>query len=111
MGTQMFLLSLRGRAWIAVDTFQIVSLETDLVAPLPQIPLNAEHISIEYAPVQFHTDKRELWLPQSAELYVDFNVRRIHRSDHFTNYMLFSVDETQKISPPPSKPESDAVPP
>jgi tetratricopeptide (TPR) repeat protein len=104
-GKQMFPLSLRGRAWIAVDTFQIVSLETDLVAPLPQIPLNAEHISIEYAPVQFHTYKQELWLPQSAELFVDFGVRRIHRSDHFGNYMLFSVDETQKISTPLPKPE------
>jgi hypothetical protein len=111
MGKQMFSLSLRGRAWIAVDTFQIVSLETDLVAPVPQIPLNAEHISIEYAPVEFRTYKQKLWLPQSAELFVDFNVRRIHRSDQFTNYMLFSVDETQKISAPPQTPESDSAPP
>ena len=109
MGTRMFLLSLRGRAWIAVDTFQILTLETDLVVPLPQVPLDAEHISIEYAPVQFHTSKRELWLPQSAELYVDYDVRRIHRSHHFTNYMAFSVDETQKISTPHPKSESDSV--
>jgi HNH endonuclease len=46
MGTRMFLPSLRGRAWIAVDTFQTLTLETDLVAPLPQVPLDAEHISI-----------------------------------------------------------------
>jgi tetratricopeptide (TPR) repeat protein len=110
-GKQLFSLSLRGRAWITVDTFQIVSLETDLVAPIPQIPLNAEHISIEYAPVQFHTYKQELWLPRSAELFLDFSVRRIHRSDHFTNYMLFSVDETQKISTPSPKPESDSASP
>lgn len=101
---QMFPVSLRGRAWIAADTFQIVSLETDLVAPVPQIPLNAEHIFIEYAPVQFRSYKQELWLPQSAELYIDFNVRRIHRSHRFTDYMLFSVDETQKIANPPRDP-------
>ena len=111
MGTRMFSLSLRGRAWIAVDTFQILTLETDLVAPLPQVPLNAEHISIEYAPVQFHTPKQDLWLPQSAELYVDYDVRRIHRSHHFNNYMAFSVDERQKISTPHPKSESDSVAP
>jgi tetratricopeptide (TPR) repeat protein len=111
MGNQMYSLSLRGRAWIAVDTFQIVTIETDLVAPLPQIPLDAEHIRIDYAPVQFRTFKGELWLPQSAELYVDFNVRRIHRSHRFTNYMVFSVDETQKISTPTPKSESNSAPP
>jgi Flp pilus assembly protein TadD len=108
MDKQMFPLALRGRAWIAVDTYQILSLETDLVTPVPQIPLNAEHISIQYAPVKFGTNKKELWLPESAELFVDFNVRRIHRSDHFTDYMLFSVDETEKISAPPAKPDSDS---
>jgi tetratricopeptide (TPR) repeat protein len=107
---QMFSVSLRGRAWIAADTFQIVSLETDLVAPIPQVPLNAEHIFIEYAPVQFRTYKQELWLPQSAELFIDFNVRRIHRTHRFTDYMLFSVDETQKIANPP-KPAPDSTAP
>jgi tetratricopeptide (TPR) repeat protein len=111
MGKQMYFVSLRGRAWIGADNFQIVSLETDLVAPVPQIPLNAEHISIDYAPVQFRTSKKELWLPQSAELFVDFNVRRVHRSHHFTDYLLFSVDETQKISTPTPKSESDSTPP
>jgi hypothetical protein len=81
------------------------------LTPLPQIPLDAEHILIDYAPVQFRTYKGELWLPQSAELYVDFNVRRIHRSHRFTNYMVFSVNETQKISTPTPKSESDSAPP
>jgi hypothetical protein len=111
VGNQTFSLALRGRAWIAVDTFQILNLETDLVSPVPQIPLNAEHISIQYAPVQFHTSKKELWLPQNAELYVDFDVRRVHRSDHFSDYMLFSVDENERISAPPPQSEPDSTPP
>jgi len=35
--------ALKGRAWIAADTFQIERLETDLVAPLPEIRLAADH--------------------------------------------------------------------
>jgi hypothetical protein len=111
IGKQVFPVGLRGRAWIAADTYQVVSLETDLVAPIPQIRLAAEHTSIDYAPVKFRNGYEELWLPQNAELFFDFGGRRIHRRHHFDDYRLFSVDEQQKISAPPSeadlKPGSD----
>jgi tetratricopeptide (TPR) repeat protein len=93
-------ISLRGRAWISAQTFQVESLETDLVSPVPQIQLRAEHIAIEYMPVKFVSHHEELWLPESAEIYFDFNKRRMHRRHHFRNYMLFAVDEKQKISVP-----------
>jgi hypothetical protein len=35
------------------DSYQVVSLETDIVAPIPQIRLKAEHISIDCAPGKF----------------------------------------------------------
>jgi tetratricopeptide (TPR) repeat protein len=103
VGKQVFLVSLRGRAWIAADTYQVVRLETDLVAPIPQIRLKAEHISIDYAPVKFRKGNEELWLPQNAELFFDVGGRRIHRRHHFDDYRLFSVDEKQDISAPPSE--------
>jgi hypothetical protein len=46
--------ALKGRAWIAADSYQIVRLETDLVAPLPEIRLFADHTAIEYSAVHFH---------------------------------------------------------
>lgn len=107
---QVFPVALRGRAWIAADSYQVVSLETDMVAPIPQIRLTAEHISIDYMPVKFHKGNEELWLPQSAELFFDLGGRRVHRRHHFSNYMLFSVDEKQKIAAPPMNVESDASP-
>jgi tetratricopeptide (TPR) repeat protein len=97
---QVFPVGLRGRAWIAADSYQVVSLETDIVAPIPQIRLKAEHISIDYAPVKFRKGNEQLWLPQSAELFFELGGRRIHRSHHFSNYLLFSVDENQKIAAP-----------
>jgi tetratricopeptide (TPR) repeat protein len=107
IGGQSFPVSLRGRAWIAVDTFQVVSLETDVVAPIPQIRLKAEHTAIEYMPVKFISHNQELWLPQSAELFFDFGGRRMHRRHHFRDYMLFAVDEKQKISAPKIEAETD----
>jgi tetratricopeptide (TPR) repeat protein len=98
---------LRGRAWIAVDTYQVVSLETDIVSPIPEIQLRAEHLSIDYAEVNFRKNNQKLWLPENAELFFDFGGRRMHRRHHFSNYLLFSIDEKEKISPPKMKTDAD----
>jgi hypothetical protein len=101
-------IALRGRAWISAETFQVESLETDLVSPVPQIQLHAEHIAIEYMPVKFASRHEELWLPDSAEIYFDFNKRRMHRRHYFRDYMLFAVDEKQKISLPAAEVDTAA---
>jgi tetratricopeptide (TPR) repeat protein len=107
VGRFFYPLPLRGRAWIATDSFQVAGLETDIVAPIPAIRLKVEHIFIEYAPVKFKKSNQELWLPDSAEMFFDFHGRRMHRRHYFRNYMLFSVDATQQIAEPKAKLESD----
>ncbi|HET8924148.1 MAG TPA: tetratricopeptide repeat protein [Candidatus Acidoferrum sp.] len=92
--------ALKGRAWILADSFQIARLETDLVAPLPEIRLFADHTAIEYGPVKFRNRNVEMWLPQSAEVFYDWRGRRSHRRHTFSNYLLFSVDDRQRISAP-----------
>lgn len=92
--------ALRGRAWIAADSYQIIRMETDLVATVPQIRLLTDHTIVEYGPVHFRKRNVEMWLPQSAELYCDWRGKRIHRRLSFSNYLLFSVDEKQNIAPP-----------
>ena len=91
---------LKGRAWISADTFQIIRMETDIVAPVPQIKLLAEHTLIEYGPVNFKQDNENLWLPQSAEVYFAWRGRQVHRRHSFSNYMLFGVNEQQRIATP-----------
>jgi Tfp pilus assembly protein PilF len=105
-------IALKGRAWISADSFQITRLETDLIAPVPEIRLVADHTAIEYGPVRFKNRKVEMWLPQTAEVYYDWRGRRTYRRHSFNNYLLFSVDDKQKISDPkaaletpPSSPE------
>jgi tetratricopeptide (TPR) repeat protein len=92
--------ALKGRAWISADNYQIVRLETDLVSPVPQIRLLADHTAIEYGPVKFTKGNVNMWLPQSAEVYFDWKGRRIHRRHSFSNYMLFGVEDKQKITVP-----------
>ena len=92
--------ALKGRAWIAADTSQIVRLETDLVAPLPEIRLVADHTAIEYGAVHFRKHNLDMWLPRTAEVFYDLKGRRTHRRHSFSSYLLFSVDDKQRITVP-----------
>lgn len=92
--------ALKGRAWISAKSYQIVRMETDLVSPVPEIRLVAEHTTIEYGSVSFRQDNVNLWLPQSAEVYFDWLGHRIHRRHSFGNYLLFAVDDKQRIAAP-----------
>jgi hypothetical protein len=99
---------LKGRAWIAAGTFQIVRIESDLVSPMPEIQLLSEHQVVEYGPIPFGQKKTTLWLPKSAEIYFDFRRHRYYRRHSFDHYMLFAVDSQEKPkapkTPPPDKP-------
>jgi tetratricopeptide (TPR) repeat protein len=95
-----FAVAIKGRAWISASTYQIIRLETDLVAPLPQSRLAADHSVIEYGSVHFREGGTDMWLPSSAEIYYDWKGHRAHRRHSFSNYLLFSVEEKQHISQP-----------
>ena len=102
---QNYPIALKGRALIAADTFQVVRLETQMIAPIREINLEADYTAIEYGQVHFDAANTNLWLPQIAEVYSARAGRRIHQSHTFSNYALFSVDEKQKIADPKVKSE------
>jgi len=104
-------IALKGRAWIAAESFRITRLETDLIAPVPEILLVADHTAIEYGPVHFAKRKVDMWLPQTAEVYYDWRGKRTYRRHSFSNYLLFAVDDKQKISDPKAAQESLSDPP
>ena len=89
-----FGVALKGRAWIQQRNLQVVRIETDLVAPLPEIKLAAEHQDIEFAPVKFRKEKEELWLPASADIYFDLRGRKFRRRNAFKDYLLSAPKQT-----------------
>ncbi len=100
---QAYAVALKGRAWVDAASFQIVRLESQMVAPIPEIKLMTDDTLIEYGPVQFKEKNVSMWLPRSAEVYSEWGSKRFHQSHTFSNYALFSVDEKQKISEPVQK--------
>jgi len=107
VGGELYSLKLKGRAWITADKFQIVRIESELVNPVPQIRLAGEHQVVEYGPVPFAKKKVQLWLPQSAEIYLDFRRHRYYRKHSFDHYMLFAVDAEEKRKAPAAEPTDD----
>jgi predicted Zn-dependent protease len=101
---------LKGRAWVAANSFQVVRLETDLMRPIREVHLIGEHTVIDYGPVQFRSKDVKLWLPQTADIYFDWGTKRVHRRHSFSDYMLFSVDDQQKTAPAKT-PETSSPPP
>ena len=100
VGGDIYALRLKGRAWITADKFQIVRIESELINPMPKIQLRSEQQVVEYGPVRFRAKNEELWLPKSAEIYLDFRKRRYFRRHSFDHYMLFSVDSVEKRNEP-----------
>jgi tetratricopeptide (TPR) repeat protein len=97
---QRFPIALKGRAWIATNTYQILRMEMDLVAPVKDLNLEKEHMVIEYAPVLFQQRNLRLWLPSSADIYTDFLGQRFQQRHTYSGYMYFAVDTQQKIHDP-----------
>jgi len=111
LGTQYFRVGLKGRAWISADTFRVLRMESDLIGKVPEMRLNAEHQDITYGPVPFQKRDIVLWLPHSSETYLDFNGHRIHRRQEFSNYLLFWVEDRQRIeNPAESEPSESSTP-
>jgi tetratricopeptide (TPR) repeat protein len=98
IGNHTYPIRLKGRAWITADKFQIVRIESELISPLKGIGFLAEHQIAEYGPVMFEKKKVQLWLPKTAEVYLDFHRHRYYRRHSFDKYMLFSVDSTDKVN-------------
>jgi hypothetical protein len=57
-----YLVRLKGRAWIAADSGQILHIETNMMEGIGMLHLLGGATLIDYAPVQFQSQKISLWL-------------------------------------------------
>jgi len=99
----VFPVGLKGRAWIDKDSGQIMHLETNLTEGIPAIDLQVNSVSVDYAPVTFQSQNLEIWLPQFAVGYLDFDQRRMIVEHTFSDFQLFSV-QTEEVIQEPQKP-------
>jgi len=96
----IYQLRFKGRAWITADSHQVLRLQTDLVAPVPEIRLQSEHLDISYAPVEFNKLKFRIWLPSTASVQINYRGRSYQRVHKFSQFQLFLVDTQQTVKEP-----------
>jgi len=94
---------LKGHAWIARDSGEVVHLELVLMNPILPVNIQSWSLSIDYAPVHFKSRNIDVWLPQSAEVYRESRTGRTFTSHKFSDFRLFSVDVNVEPNSPPSK--------
>src|SRR5258707_840559 len=100
VGGKSFAVGLKGRAWIDATSSQILAIETDTMRAVPEIRLVRDHQLIEYGPVDFRNDTMHLSLPKSADWYSSPSGQRYHRRHTFSHFLLFSIEDQQKIEKP-----------
>ena len=100
IGRSVYQLRFKGRAWIAADNHQILRLQTDLVAPIPEIHLQLEHLDICYAAVEFNKPKYRVWLPATASMLISYRGRTYQRVHKFSQFQLFLVATEESVKEP-----------
>ncbi len=98
--TKVYPLGIKGRAWIAAESGQVMHLETNLVNGIPMIELEENSFSVDFAPVRFQTQNVQMWLPQFAVAYVDYAEHRMITEHTFSDFQLFSVQTQEMIQKP-----------
>jgi TolA-binding protein len=103
---------LKGRIWISSTTYDVLRIITDLRAPSEALGLTKDHLEVDYGPVNFESGKTRLWLPWTAEMYMELHGHRYHHRHLLRDYMLFAVDTTHQVGRPKDSPTSqvDSIP-
>ncbi len=60
----------------------LLRVETDLIAPVEKLELSRDHLTVDYGPVSFQNGAAKLWLPWTAEMYMELHGKRYHHK-HF----------------------------
>jgi len=93
-------MKLKGRVWIAADSYQVLHIETNLAEPLLLQGFYSYAMSIDYGPVEFHSQNVQLWLPLSAESFTDLAGTRSVVKHTFADFLLFSVQSDETVGQP-----------
>ncbi len=101
---KIYELPIKGRIWVSSASYAVLRVETELRNPIAGLELTKDHLFVDYGPVQFASGNEQLWLPWSADMYMELHGKRFHHRHFLSDYMLFGVDTTHKINKPKELP-------
>ncbi len=90
----------QGFAWIDPETFQIVRMVTDLLAPRRDILLMRATSELSFGEIRFESVQESFWLPQEVVVTMETNGSLFRNRHRYSDYRLFTVGAQDKITPP-----------
>jgi len=100
----------QGLAWIDADTYQVIRLHTDLLAPFPELRLEKETLSIDFNAVHFKHMKDPLWLPEDVTVTLDWNGKVLRNRHQYSDFRIFNVDAAERIGKPKAAAQTSPAP-
>jgi hypothetical protein len=85
-------LCLQGLAWIDVTSYQIVRIETFLVAPPPKGDFQSDTTQVEFGEIRLHQATVVLRLPTEVVVDVWFHQRHFRNVHKYSGFKLFQVE-------------------
>jgi len=85
-------LFVQGLVWIDATTYQILRMQTYLLAPRPEVGLEREITRIEFSAIQLKETSTTFWLPTQVVVDVWLNHERFRSLHRYSNFKLFRVE-------------------
>jgi VWFA-related protein len=81
----------QGILWVDKNSFQIIRMRSDLLAPRSEIRLDQLTTEVTFNEVQLQDVPNPVWLPSDVEVYIDIDKRKFRNAHHYTNYRRYRV--------------------
>ncbi len=89
-------LLVQGIAWIDKESFEILRINTWLLASREDIGLQADQTVVDYSPILPEGYERTLWLPRDVTVTILFRNEYFRNTHRYSNFKLFRVESTIK---------------
>jgi VWFA-related protein len=81
----------QGILWVDKNSFQIIRMRTDLLAPNNEIRLDQLTTEVTFGEVRLPDVPSALWLPSDVEVYMEIDKQKYRNLHHYTDYRRYRV--------------------
>jgi len=103
------LIMYQGLVWVDPETYQIVRMRTDLLAPRNDIGLSSQTSEIWFSEVRFKSIPQTFWLPREVVVTSVILGQMCRNTHRYSDHQVFTVETQEKIEPPQKKKEARSI--
>ena len=81
----------QGVAWVDKSNFQIIKIQTDLLAPRPEVGLDRQTTEVTLSEVRLRGIASSLWLPKVVKVDIRFYGLNFRNEHQYANYRQYRV--------------------